>query len=101
MRNGLQKFPRKFQVILKRLYIYKMNSQERAREIINIFKKLQEKNLGITEFEEFKKFRGICNEFIRNGMYTQGEIKVLGTKRIILYSFTDTVDCMLKYDENV
>ena len=78
-----------------------MDSKERTTEILKIFKKLKELNLGLSGFEEFDDFRAICNTFIRDGQYTQGEIKVFGTKRIICYSFTETVDCMLKYDETV
>ena len=78
-----------------------MDAKERTTEILKIFKKLTELNLGLGGFEEFDEFRSICNKFIRDGQYTQGKIKVLGTKRIIWYSFTETVDCMLKYDETV
>ena len=78
-----------------------MNAKERTQEIMKIFKKLKELNLGLGGFEEFDEFRTICNKFIRYGQYTEGQIKVLGTKRIICYSFKESVDCMLKYDENV
>ena len=78
-----------------------MDSKERTTEILKIFKKLKELNLGLSGFEEFDDFRAICNTFIRDGQYTEGEINVFGKKRIICYSFTETVDCMLKYDETV
>ena len=78
-----------------------MDAKERTNEIMKIFKKLKELNLGLNGFEEFDEFKSICNKFIRDGQYTEGEIKVLGTKRIIRFSFTETIDCMLKYDENV
>ena len=78
-----------------------MDAKERTNKIMKIFKKLKDLNLGIGGFEEFDDFRAVCNKFIRDGQYTQGKIKVLGTKRIICYSFTETVDCMLKYDETV
>ena len=78
-----------------------MNAKERTKEIMKIFKKLKELNLGLGGFEEFDEFRTICNKFIRDGQYTEGQIKVLGTKRIICYSFKESIDCMLKYDENV
>ena len=78
-----------------------MDAKERTNEIMKIFKKLKELNLGLNGFEEFDEFKSICNKFIRDGQYTEGEIKVLGTKRIIRFSFTKTIDCMLKYDENV
>lgn len=78
-----------------------MDAKERTNEIMKIFKKLKELNLGLNGFEEFDEFKSICNKFIRDGQYIEGEIKVLGTKRIIRFSFTETIDCMLKYDENV
>lgn len=79
-----------------------MDINQRTKEIINIFKKLKELNLGIGGFEEFDDFRQICNKFIRDGVNVNGQIKVMGTKRIICYNLTDNnVDCMLKYDESV
>ena len=78
-----------------------MDVNERTREIMNIFVKLKDMNLGITEFEEFREFRGICNEFIRNGNRVKGEIPIAGTKRIICYHFHNRVDCILKYEPNV
>ena len=78
-----------------------MDGKERTKEIMKIFKKLKELNLGLGGFEEFDEFRAICNKFIRDGQYTEGQIKVLGTKRIICYSFKESVDCMLKYDKNI
>ena len=62
-----------------------MDIKERTYEVVKIFKKLKELNLGIGGFEEFDEFRTICNKFIREGEYVEGEIKVLGTKRIICY----------------
>ena len=41
-----------------------MDVNERTSEVVNIFKKLKELNLGISNFEEFNEFRKICNEFI-------------------------------------
>ena len=78
-----------------------MDINTRTSEIIKIFKKLIELNLGIDCFDEFNTFREISNKFIKDGIHVQGEIKVLGTKRIICYNFGKTVDCMLKYDESV
>lgn len=78
-----------------------MDGKERTKEIMKIFKNLKELNLGLGGFEEFDDFRAICNKFIRDGQYTEGQIKVLGTKRIICYSFKESVDCMLKYDKNI
>ena len=78
-----------------------MDIKDRTNEIMKIFVKLKELNLGIMCYKEFDDFRSICNDFIRNGNPKKGKIKVLGTKRIIFYNFGDSVDCMLKYDENV
>lgn len=78
-----------------------MEVRDRTSEIMNIFKKLKELNLGITEFEEYKEFKQICNNFIRTGVPVKGKIKVRGTKRIISYNFNKKVDCILKYDPEV
>ena len=78
-----------------------MDIKKRTTEIINIFKKLNGLSLGISQFEEFDDFRKICNEFIRDGKPVNGEIKVLGTKRIICYNFNNKVNCFLKFDETV
>ncbi len=78
-----------------------MDIKQRTSEVIKIFKKLKELNLGIGGFEEFDEFREICNKFIRDGEYSEGRIKVLGTKRIICYYLKERVECMLKYDESV
>ena len=79
-----------------------MDISKRASEIVNIFKKLNDLNLGISCFQEFNDFREICNTFIRDGRPIDGKIKVLGTKRIICFKFDEkNVDCYLKYDESV
>ena len=78
-----------------------MDAKQRTHEIMKIFIKLKDLNLGIMGFEEFDDFRKVCNDFIRYGKYLNGEIKVFGAKRIICYDFSDEVHCMLKYDENV
>jgi len=78
-----------------------MDINTRTKEIINIFKKLNELNLGISCFEEFNEFRKICNEFIKTGTQVKGKIKVFGTKRIICYNFGKKIECFLKYDDSV
>ena len=78
-----------------------MDINMRTKEVVNIFKKLNELNLGISNFEEFDEFRKICNEFIRNGEEVRGEIEVLGTKRIICYDLGKNVECFLKYDPTI
>ena len=78
-----------------------MDVNERTSEVVNIFKKLKELNLGISNFEEFNEFRKICNEFIRTGNPVKGNIEITGTKRIISYKLGKKVECILKYDNNV
>ena len=74
----------------------------RTSEIIKIYKKLKDLNLGIAGFSEFDDFRKICNQFIKDGKSVNGNIEIYGTKRIICYNFTKKkINCMLKYDSNV
>lgn len=44
-----------------------MDMNDRAREIVKIFKKLKDLNLGISCFSEFDELRNIGNEYIRTG----------------------------------
>ena len=37
-----------------------MDAKERTKEIMKIFKKLADLNLGLGGFEEFHEFRSIC-----------------------------------------
>ena len=79
-----------------------MDINSRTSEIIKIFKKLKEINLGIYGYAEFTLFRSICNDFIREGTPISGNIPINGTKRIIYYDFNKKkVNCLLKYDENI
>ena len=78
-----------------------MDIKTRTTEIVKIFKTLNELKLGIECFEELDEFRSICNDFIRNGNPMKGQIKIVGTKRIICYNFDKKVECYLKYDESV
>ncbi len=78
-----------------------MEISKRASEIVLIFKKIKEMNLGIECFQEFETFKKICNTFIRDGNPVSGKINITGTKRIICYSFKNSIDCMLKYDASV
>ena len=78
-----------------------MDEFQRIAEVVNIFKTLNEKNLGISEFPEVIEFRKICNKFIRDGEPIKGKIKILGAKRIICYDFTDKIECVLRYDKSV
>ena len=81
-------------------YFIDMDINQRATEIIKLFKKLNALNLGITGFEEFQEFKKICNCFIKDGKPQNGNIQIYGTKRIICYKFGEQVECFLKYDEN-
>lgn len=78
-----------------------MDINQRTKEIVDIFKTLKNLNLGIDSFTEFDEFRVICNNFIKTGQHSKGNIKVHGTKRIISYNFNNKVECMLKYDDTV
>tara|TARA_Y100000389_G_C17353384_1_gene459727 strand:+ start:96 stop:332 length:237 start_codon:yes stop_codon:yes gene_type:complete len=78
-----------------------MDMDQRATEIMKIFKQLNAINLGIAGFEEFQEFKKICNCFIRDGNPRCGNIEIYGTKRIICYRFGEQVECFLKYDETV
>ena len=74
----------------------------RTTEIIKIYKKLKQLNLGISGYEEFDNFRKISNQFIKDGKPVSGKIQILGTKRILVYDFNKkSVDCMLKYNSNI
>lgn len=76
--------------------MYSVN--HRTTEIVKIFKKLKELNLGILGFEEVVKFRKICNEFIKDGKPCKGNIPILGLNRIINYNFSEKkIECILKY----
>ena len=81
--------------------IFKMDINERTKEIINIFKKLKELDLGIMAYHEFSLFREVCNKFIKDGKYIKGKIPIKGTKRIITYDFGTKIICFLKYDSDV
>lgn len=78
-----------------------MDINQRATEIVEIFCKLKNLNLGITNYEEFDEFRKICNEFIKTGNPVNGNINIPGTKRVICYNLGNKIDCMLKYNENI
>jgi hypothetical protein len=78
-----------------------MEIKQRSYEIVKIFKKLNQLNLGINGFKELDEFREICNRFIKNGEFVSGNINIYGTKRIICYSFNDKVECILKYDATI
>ena len=79
-----------------------MQIHERVAEMVNIFTKLREANLGILEFDEVSAFRKVCNDFIKDGRPVKGKIPIPGVKRILCYDLnTRTVDCVLKYDANI
>lgn len=76
-----------------------MNEQERTKEVMKIFIKMREMNLGILNFEEMIRFRKICNTYIKTGDPTEGRIKIPGTNRVLHYQFDTTVRCVLKHRE--
>jgi hypothetical protein len=78
-----------------------MDMNDRAREIVKIFKKLKYLNLGISCFSEFDELRNIGNEYIRTGISKKGTINIIGAKRIIVYNFGTEVECYLKYEPTI
>jgi len=78
-----------------------MDMNDRAREIVKIFKKLKDLNLGILCFPEFYKLRNIGNEYIRTGISKKGTINIIGLKRIIVYNFGTEVECYLEFEPTI
>lgn len=79
-----------------------MDINQRVAEIVQLFTKLRDANLGIFEFEEVREFRKICNVFIKDGVSVKGKIPIPGVKRILLYDFDSRkVDCVLKYEASI
>lgn len=77
---------------------------ERKREIIEIMKKLYD--FGLTyQYEGIKKFNKYAVSFVNDGLGWSGNIKIKGTKRILIASLSPLIRCessiTLKYDETV
>ena len=60
------------------------NKSERLREVIKILKIIQ--NLGLSnENEGIKKLNKILKQWMKDGVYQKGKIKLYGFEREILY----------------
>lgn len=74
---------------------------ERVREVINLIKKLNE--LGLNDnYDGIEEFKSILKQYVADGIYKQGKINVLGTKRQIRYMLPEKADkeisIVLKYN---
>ena len=88
-----------------KIKIKKLKSEEeRVSEVIHVFKQLRDFGLSSND-ENIKKFREICNDYIKDGLSRSGKIKLLGFKRIIEYNLQQldkhTVSVNLKYNKEV
>lgn len=64
-------------------YIHK-TKQERLREVIKVLKQIQ--NLGIPiQNEGLEELKKILSQWVNDGVYKKGRIKLRGYERIIYY----------------
>lgn len=82
----------------------KKEKSERLREVINLFKKMND--LGLNEkYKEIKEFNIILKQYVKDGIYKEGKINVYGTKRQINYTLPEKegkeISVLLKYKENI
>ena len=77
---------------------------ERLTEVITVIKKIQ--SLGLSEhYKGISDFKEILKQYVSDGEFRKGKIKVMGTKRIIEYILPVRsgigITVNMKYDENV
>lgn len=77
---------------------------ERLSEVIIVFKKIQ--GLGLTdEYKGISDFKQILKEYVNDGEFRKGKIKVMGTNRIIEYILPTKqgkgIIVNMKYDDSV
>lgn len=77
---------------------------ERLKEVIIVIKKIQ--SLGLTyEYEGISQFKEILKQYVNDGEFRKGKIKVIGTNRIIEYLLPTRqgidIKVNMKYDSNV
>lgn len=77
---------------------------ERVREVVNVIKKLT--GLGLNDnYEGIEEFKAILKQFVVDGIYKQGKIDIVGTKRQIYYMLPERsgkeISIELKYNENI
>jgi len=77
---------------------------ERLSEVITVIKKIQ--SLGLTdEYNGISQFKEILKQYVNDGEFRKGKIKVNGTNRIIEYLLPTIhgieIKVNMKYDANV
>ncbi len=77
---------------------------ERLTEVITVINKIQ--SLGLTdEYEGISQFKEILKQYVNDGEFRKGKIKVIGTNRIIEYLLPRMkgieIKVNMKYDTNV
>ena len=77
---------------------------ERLTEVINLLKKIY--NMGIEKTnEDFLKFKEILTQWLEDGQYKQGSIKMHGQERILKYELYTRqgmdIEICLKYKKGV
>jgi len=77
---------------------------ERLTEVVSIIKKLD--GLGLNDnYDGIEDFKAILKQFVKDGVYKQGKINIIGTKRQIVYMLPERqgkeISIELKYNQNV
>ena len=77
---------------------------ERLAEVVSIIKKLD--GLGLNDnYDGIEDFKDILKQFVKDGIYKQGKINIIGTKRQIVYMLPERqgkeISIELKYNQNV
>ena len=77
---------------------------ERLAEVVSIIKKLD--GLGLNDnYDGIEDFKAILKQFVKDGVYKQGKINIIGTKRQIVYMLPERqgkeISIELKYNQNV
>tara|TARA_B100000963_G_scaffold196935_2_gene171401 strand:+ start:2357 stop:2647 length:291 start_codon:yes stop_codon:yes gene_type:complete len=80
------------------------DKSERVREVVNVIKKLQ--GLGLNDnYEGIEDFKMILKQFVEDGIYKQGKVDIIGTKRQIYYMLFERsgreISIELKYNQNI
>lgn len=96
-KNKKNKKNKKSESILK-------TKSERLSEVIVIIKKIQ--GLGLSDkFQGILEFKELLKQYVNDGEFRKGKIKVIGTKRIIEYLLPTrqgkSIIVNMKYDVNV
>ena len=80
------------------------SEEEKLKEVLKIRKKLVDLGLGVFE-EEMKRFREICQSYIKEGVECCDKIKFPTSKRALVFVFKNSnkhkISAQLLYDEHV